>query len=86
MSAADNINSHQRRSPAQVYVEGMGHFPSSHPQELLDTAHEYYTEIGQDNKSARKSAAKFVTKYSKNSGHKTSQYINKWTSATGDVD
>jgi hypothetical protein len=86
MGQEHNINSHQRRSPAQVYVEGMGHFPSSHPQELLDTAHEYYTEIGQDNKSARKSAAKFVTKYSKNSGHKTSQYINKWNIFTGDLD
>lgn len=78
MGQEHNINSHQRRSPAQVYVEGMGHFPSSHPQELLDTAHEYYSEIGQDDKTARKSAAKFVTKYSKNSGHQTSKYINKW--------
>ena len=78
MGQAHNINSHQRRSPAQVYVEGMGHFPSSHPQELLDTAHEYYSEIGQDDKTARKSAAKFVTKYSKNSGYQTSKYINKW--------
>jgi hypothetical protein len=86
MGQEHNINSHQRRSPAQVYVEGMGHFPSSHPQELLDTAHEYYTEIGQDNKAARKSAAKFVTKYSKNSGYQTSKYINKWNSFTGDLD
>jgi hypothetical protein len=78
MGQSHNINSHQSQSSAQVYVEGMGHFPNSHPQELLDTAHEYYTEIGQDDKSARRSAAKFVTKYSKNSGHKTSQYINKW--------
>lgn len=76
----------KRRSPVQVYVEDIGHFPSSHPQELLDAAHDYYLDIGQHPDTARKSAARFVTNYSKHSGYQTSKYINKFLGNTVNFD
>jgi hypothetical protein len=78
MGQEHNINAHQSHTAVRRYIEGMGLAHSSHPQELLDTSHEYFTEIGMDDQAARKSAARFVSKYSKNSGHKASHYINQW--------
>lgn len=78
MGQEHNVSRNQSHAVVKVYVEGMGHSHTSHPQDLLDTAHEYFTEIGQDDKTARRSAARFVSKYSKNSGHTTSHYINRW--------